>query len=312
MKGIYNSAVELVANSAVSPEGTLIAVSPEGTLWALSTCAAATVPGDFETITALFSGGSGSAACQQNCIGGKIVGADLCLWLTKENLFYDVVFSEWGSGAVAATSFAYQRTAVDADECGVAEATCGATCGCPVGWVNEGGDGICVLPDPCDSNPCGAGATCRRTGATSHRCECDTVKFSKPPGQTGVVDKVSAGVWLARGDGRALYNSIVENEAAAFRVCDVDIELRPGLPTDTEWVRKPCASTEPSDFVIFLSETFACPEVPRRIVGFHSCLHTIDDDALWDIKFTDWCPSNSGGCFSYVRWHAVDDGMACP
>ena len=303
MKGIYNSASELVANSAVSPEGTL---------WALSTCAAATTQDDFETITALFSGGSGSAICNYNCLGGNIVDADMCLWLTNEDLFYDVVFSEWGSGSVAATSFAYERTAVDADECGVAGATCGATCDCPEGWVNKGGDGICVLPDPCASIPCGAGALCRKTGAISHRCECDTVAFSKPPGQTAEVDCVSPGVCLARGDTQALYNSLEENQAAADSVCQLDINVRPVFPTLTEWVRAPCASTAPADFHIFLSETFACDGVPRRIVGFHSCLHTTDDDALWDIEFTDWRPSATGGCFSYVRWHAVEDGVACP
>jgi hypothetical protein len=138
------------------------------------------------------------------------------------------------------------------------------------------------------------------------------VEFSKPPLQTDVVDEVSAGVWLARGDGRALYNSLQENEAAAAAVCDIDIEVRPVFPTLTEWARAPCASTAPADFVIFLSEAFACPEVPRRIVGFHSCLHTTDDDEFWDIQFTEWCPSATGGCFSYVRWHAVEDGVACP
>jgi hypothetical protein len=303
VKGIYNSASELAANSAVSPEGTL---------WALSTCAAATAPDDFETITALFSGGVGGG--MNNGIGDNIIDADLCLWLTNEDFFYDVVFSEWGT--VAASSFAYERTAVDADECGVAGATCGARCGCPEGWVNEGGDGICVLPDPCDSNPCGAGALCRKTGATSHRCECDTVEFSKPPGQTAVVDCVSAGVCLARGDERALYNSLEEDEAGPTAVCELDIDQRPAFPTLTEWARTPCASTTPADFHIFLSETFACTGVPRRVVGFHSCLHTTDDDdALWDIQFTDWCPSAStsqpSGCFSYVRWHAVEDGVAC-
>jgi hypothetical protein len=305
VKGIYNSASELAANNAVSPEGTL---------WALSTCAVATVPDDFETITALFSGGTG--ACFGTCIGGKIVDADLCLWLTNEDLFYDVVFSEWGK--VAASSFAYARTAVDADECGVAGVTCGATCNCPAGWVNEGGDGICVLPDPCEPNPCGDGATCRKTGAASHRCECDTVEFSKPPGQTGEVDCVSTGVCLARGDDRALYNSLEESQAAAEAVCNLDIGVRPVFPTFTEWVRAPCASTAPEDFVIFLDQAFACMGVPRRIVGFHSCLHTMDDDELWDIQFTDWCPSGRdppdqpSGCFSYVRWHAVEDGVACP
>lgn|GEM_PF-2080684 len=182
--------------------------------------------------------------------------------------------------------------------------------------MNEGGDGICVLPDPCDSDPCGDGAICRRTGATSHRCECDTVEFSKPPGQTGAVDCVSAGVCLARADDRALYNSLQDGGAAASGVCELDIGMRPGIPTLTEWARQPCASTVPEDFVIFLDDAFACTGVPSRVVGFHSCLHTTDDDELWDILFTDWCPSAAtiepSGCFSYVRWHAVEDGVACP
>jgi hypothetical protein len=303
VKGIYNSASELAANTAVSPEGTL---------WALSTCAASTTPDDFETITALFSGGGGGGV--GDGIGENIVDADLCLWLTNEDLFYDVVFSEWGT--VAASSFAYRRTAVDADECGVAGVMCGATCDCPEGWVNEGGDGICVLPDPCEPVPCGAGATCRKTGATSHRCECDTEEFSKPPAQTDTVDCVSPGVCLARGDTRALYNSLQESQAGPVDVCGLDIEVRPVFPTLTEWVRKPCASAAPEEFVIFLDEEFACTGVPRRVIGFHSCLHTTDDDALWDIQFTDWCPSartsEPSGCFSYVRWHAVEDGVACP
>jgi len=303
VKGIYNSASELAANSAVSPEGTL---------WALSTCAASTVPADFMTIASLFSGGGGGST--GTGIGKNIVGKNLCLWLTNEDIFYDVVFSDWGT--VAASSFAYERTAVQADECGVAGATCGATCGCPVGWVNEGGNGICVLPDPCASNPCGTGATCRKTGARSHRCECGTVEFTKPAGQTSVVDCVSPGVCLARGDARAPYNSLQETQAAAMAICDLDLGLRPAIPTLTEWVRAPCASAAPGDFVIFLDNAFACKGVPRRIVGFHSCLHTIDDGTLWDIQFTDWCPSAStnqpSGCFSYVRWHAVPDGVPCP
>ena len=164
--------------------------------------------------------------------------------------------------------------------------------------------------------PCGAAALCRKTGATSHRCECDTVEFSKPPGQTAVVDPVSDGVSLARGDDRALYNSVTESGAGPSGVCDLDIDMRPVFPTLTEWAREPCASAAPGAFHIFLSEEFACTGVPRRVVGVHSCLHTTDDDEFWDIQFTDWCPSAStsqqSGCFSYVRWHAVDDGMACP
>ena len=301
VKGIYNSASELAANSAVSPEGTL---------WARSTCAAASKPLDFRALGALFPSGGGVGSG----FGDMVVGEDLCLWLTNENLYYDVVFSEWGE--VVASSFAYERTAVDPDECGVAAATCGATCACPLGWQNEDGDGICVLPDPCDSNPCGAGATCRKTGATSHRCECDAVEFTKPPGQTGVTDCVSAGVCLARGDERGLYNSLEEGESAPSGVCDLEVGMRSSVPSFTEWVRKPCAAAVPEDFVKFYDDAFACKGVPRRVVGFRSCLHTTDDDALWDIQFTDWCPSavttDPSGCFSYVRWHAVGDGEACP
>jgi hypothetical protein len=142
------------------------------------------------------------------------------------------------------------------------------------------------------------------------------VEFTKPPGQNAE-DCLSTGVCLTRGETRALYNSLQEDEAPADGVCRVDPETRSKVPTFTEWVRKPCATAGPSEFVSFLSESFACPEVPRRIVGVHSCLRTTDgDDQLWDIQFTDWCPSartaEEAGCFSYVRWHAVDDGEACP
>jgi hypothetical protein len=272
-------------------------VSPEGTLWVRSTCATATIPGDFTTFAGAFP---------FEGVGRLIVDEPLCLWLTNEDFFYDVIFSNWGS--VENGNFEYERTAVDADECGVATATCGATCGCPVGWVNQGGDGICVLPDPCDANPCGAGATCRKTGAASHRCECGTVSFTKPAGQTSTVDCVSAGVCIARGDMRALYNSLQESEAGLPGQCDTVV------PTFTEWALEPCASAAAGDFGDFLSPEFSgCDGVAWRVVGVHSCLHTTDDDdALWDIQFTDWCPKNTGGCFSYNRWHAVGDGVACP
>ncbi|MGB5813464.1 MAG: hypothetical protein WBG86_23210, partial [Polyangiales bacterium] len=298
VKALFNAATERAANNAVSPEGTL---------WALSTCAAATEPDDFGLFTRLFTSSGGGG------IGNNIIEASLCLWLTNEDLKYDVVFSAWGS--VVDSNFAYERTNVDDDACGVAGATCDTSCTCPSGWVNQDGDGICVLPDPCDPNPCGAGATCRKIGATSHRCECDTVEFTKPPGETGTTDCVNPGVCIARGDGRALYNAIEENEAAASGVCELDIGSRPAFPTLTEWARMPCASAVPDDFVIFLDDAFACRGVPSQVIGFQSCLSTTNDNDFWDIEFIDWCPSAQTnpdkGCFSYVRWHAVDDGEAC-
>lgn len=306
-KGIYNAATELAPDNAVSPEGTL---------WAPSTCANANPPDDFTTFVALlqsFGGGLGGA-------NDRLLGESLCLWLTNENLFYDVVFSAWG--AVESSDFAYTRTAAGPDECGVAGATCGATCGCPEGFVNRDGDGICVVPDPCDASPCGAGALCRRTGARSHRCECDTVEFTRPPGQPDVVDCINSDVCLARLglDGTeeeigAIYNSLQEDASAPRGVCGQPNDSRPAIPTFTEWSRLPCASSGPSSFHKFFDNAYACGgKVPNRIVGLESCLRTTTDNVLWSIQFTDWCVTNleGVGCFSYVRWQEVDDGEACP
>jgi hypothetical protein len=286
VKGLFNSVTELGMDQSVSPEGTL---------WADSTCASATA---LDFVPFAFSLGGG--------VGFDIVGTPLCLWLTNENLFYDIVFSEWGS--FVDSNFAYTRTAVDADECGVATATCDSQCGCPNGWVNQGGDGICVLPDPCATNPCGAGATCRRTGATTHRCECDGVTFTKPAGQTATVDCVSAGVCLARGDNRILFNSLVDSEPTDR--CEVFFG-----PSLTGWALAPCAATVPGDFDAFCSFAFD-RGIPSTYVGIHACLNTTDDGALWDIQFTDWCSGDgmgggTGGCFSYLRWRGVGDGVAC-
>ncbi len=79
-------------------------MSPEGTLWALSTCALATVPDSFRTFDRLFSGGGmggggtgDGGGSMGRGIGNNIVDADLCLWLANEDLFYDVLLSQWGA-----------------------------------------------------------------------------------------------------------------------------------------------------------------------------------------------------------------------
>jgi hypothetical protein len=256
-------------------------------------------------------GGGGGQMVDDN-----LVGADLCLWLTNENLFYDVVFSAWG--IQNNSNFAYSRSPVEPDECGVADATCGATCGCPVGFA-QGEDGRCVVPNPCDENPCGAGATCRRTGATTHRCECNAVEFTRPPGQPAVCDRVNDGVCLARGSQGALFNSDEETASANRRVCFDPVASRPAIPTLTEWTLQPCADAAETDFVEFFDNAFACQEVqslPNIIVGNESCLRTTNDGELWSIQFTDWCVTNAPetgiGCFSLVRWQGVADGEACP
>jgi len=318
VKGIYNAVTEVGPGDA----------SPENTQWALSTCSAATEP-DFTTFVELIRNlGSGAGSGGQ--VDENLVDAELCLWLTNEDLRYDVVFSEWGS--IQNSNFGYSRTAFEADECGVAGATCGATCGCPEGFV-EAEDGRCVVPDPCEPNPCGTDAECRRTGAATHRCECDTVEFTRPPGQPDVCDPVNDEVCLARNpipqiQGGALYNSLEETAAASSTVCGDPIESRPSFPTFTEWTLEPCESAVDVDFVKFLDDAYACGgrapspppgRLPNTIVGFESCLRTTNqgnDGELWSIQFTDWCSSGRTspdvGCFSLVRWREVADDEACP
>ncbi|MGB5810028.1 MAG: hypothetical protein WBG86_05820, partial [Polyangiales bacterium] len=277
VKGLFNSTTELAPDNAVSPKGTL---------WAEATCAEAD-PGDFIAFSSLFG----------QAIGDNIEGASLCLWLTNENFFYDVEFSIWDQGP--ASGFAYTRTAVTPDECGVDTATCNGGCGCPTGWINESGDGVCVLPDPCDTNPCGTGAVCRRTGATTHRCECDGVAFMRPPGEPSTVDCVTGTICLARGATRSIYNSLVDSPPTGG--CDTF-----SGPALTQWSLSSCASSDAGDFGNFCNGS-----IPSTYVGTHACLATTDSGDPWDIQFTDWCAGDSGGCFTYLRWRAAADGEAC-
>ena len=212
VKALYNTETE------VGPTD----VSPKGTEWALSTCEAATED-DFTTFVDLIRTlGSGGGSLEGGEVDDLLPGEPLCLRLTNESLLYDVVFSAWGNGG--ASNFAYERTPFVSDECGVAGATC-PDCDCPEGFVNNPRN-YCVVPNPCQPNPCGTDAECRRIGAREHRCECDTVEFTRPPGQTTVCDRVNGDICIARAPtvlGQrqgALFNSLQEDASAPSGVCD--------------------------------------------------------------------------------------------
>jgi hypothetical protein len=269
---------------------------PIGTQWARSTCATA-VELDFFGFTEMTGYEPPS-----------IVGEDVCLWLTGSNLKYDVVFSSWQSGGGG--GFAYRRTAATPDECAHADAICNEddTCGCPEGFQVVGTPGVCGLPNPCDPDPCGAGALCRRTSVDTHVCECDTVEFTKPVGPAATCDQISANVCITRGTSRGLFNSDDEVEYNTDSgSCDSP------SPTLTEWALLPCADAANEDFGPWISDSFAdCS--PPDVLGEVGCVRLTDGSAQsWDIRMTGWCngESSANGCFSYIRSHNVPDGASC-
>jgi hypothetical protein len=308
VKALYNTVTEVGPGDA----------SPVGTEWARSTCETVTED-DFTTFVDLIKGlGSGGGEVTGGQVNENLPGEPLCLRLTDESLLYDVVFSEWGNQEDS--NFAYERTPFVSDECGVAGATC-PDCICPETFV-KASDGRCVAPDPCEPSPCGAGALCRRTGAREHRCECDTVEFENPPGQTAACDRVNDDICIARALQGSLFNSDQEDASAPSGVCD-SAESRPSTPIFTEWTfnrdSASCDSFADEDFVNFFDEAYACGgKVPPTIIGAESCLRTTNpanDGDLWSIQFTDWCANPRAGprgCFSLVRWREVADGEACP
>jgi hypothetical protein len=250
-------------------------------------------------------------AALQFDVGNNVLDTALCLSIPAANLFYDVDFSAWQKGPLAdggGGAFTYTRTAASPDECAHGDATCGTVCGCPEGFVVDASSGNCRLPDPCDPNPCGSGATCRRLGIADHVCECDTVDFSN---EGGSCDSITPDVCIARGVAKGLYNSEDElgyNEAA---LC-----VSPS-PTLTEWASLPCAQAENADFGTWISATFNAVGTcaPPSMVGVAGCVRLTDGSSEeWDIRMTDWCAGilGGGGCFSYIRSHNVADGAACP
>ena len=267
---------------------------PTGTLWAPSDCASAQ-PGDYTSFVAAL----------QFEVGNNILDTALCLSIPAANLFYDVDFSAWEMGGGGA--FTYTRTAASPDECAHGDAICGATCGCPDGFVVDASSGNCGLPNPCDPSPCGSGASCRRIGIAGHVCECDTVEFSN---DGGICDSITTSVCIARGLNKGLFNSQSEP-----RYDDV-AECESPSPTLTEWADLPCAQATDADFGTWVSSTFldlaSC--APPQMVGVPACVRLSDgSNEEWDILMTDWCIGQlrGGGCFSYIRSHNVEDGQNC-
>jgi hypothetical protein len=324
--------------------------SPIGTLWYQGSCAAAKSDGYIS------DEGIGTIGDYDNSIDGfqKAYNVDRnhddgaeCLFLPAHGLFFDFSVYYWQDQGLGG-GFGYTRTpynpvdgAALSTACGHSEATCtwensNVSCVCPAGFTIDNNSGMCEKVHTCDTQPCGAGATCRPTRMEplmdsdtvvkpDHQCECDAVEFSKPPYQTETQDCITPDVCLARNDNGPLYNSIYETySAAGDGGCTAE-------PTYTTWTYKTCQEAHNDDFGPFFSSFIdRCEDdtangldlYPYDMPGLHGCLrtHVPADNSIsgeWDIQFTTWTPygdgdnHDNGGGFGYTRWHERADGEAC-
>ena len=113
---------------------------------------------------------------------------------------------------------------------------------------------------------------------------------------------------IARATTRGIYNSDDETQYGEGERCSNDIVS----PTLTEWSDVPCAESVEEDFGTWSSDSFAGCEAQDTLAQF-GCIRLAGDGEEWDVFITGWCRGESGlnGCFSYIRSHFVDDGVAC-
>jgi len=107
--------------------------SPLGTSWAPNTCAKA-VDGDFVPFNEALD----------FLVVQKILRTPLCMFLQEAKLKYDVSFMVWERSNQGG-AFEYVRAPYYADGCAHADAICGASCGCPEGFVADPETGLCRL-----------------------------------------------------------------------------------------------------------------------------------------------------------------------
>lgn len=108
------------------------------------------------------------------------------------------------------------------------------------------------------------------------------------PTQATNQDRITANVWITRGNSQGLYNAAKETGYGL------------GSPADTEWAYGTTANYASLPYTNWL--TWVANNPPSS-VGQAAVLHLITDDIYMDITFTSWADGhlNPGGAFSYQR-----------
>ena len=127
-----------------------------------------------------------------------------------------------------------------------------------------------------------------------------SVYFEKPNGETETVDKISDGVWLARANRRALYNSLNEDRSRVgaspknTRWNSSYVDGRPGYSGFSDLSN--LESRVYTDFTHALDYN-----VGVNILSTELIMHDLTTDLYYKFVFSGWTAENNGGGFAYTR-----------
>lgn len=127
-----------------------------------------------------------------------------------------------------------------------------------------------------------------------------SVSFGKPAYETNLYDKISDGVWLARGNNGPLYNAVSETESIVgvspvnTRWNSIFTDSRPGYSGFDDLSN--LESRVYTDFTLALDYS-----VGNNVLNTPLIMHDLTTDIYYKFEFTDWGSNNSGGQFQYTR-----------
>src|SRR5207244_2252607 len=108
------------------------------------------------------------------------------------------------------------------------------------------------------------------------------------PTQDTNQDRLTANVWITRGDSQGIYNAAVEIGFNHF-----------ASPADTEWSDGTLTNYASLTYVDWNTWVKLQHSGPGSTVGVDAVVHLISDDIYLSVNFTSW--GGAGGGFSYAR-----------
>ena len=129
-----------------------------------------------------------------------------------------------------------------------------------------------------------------------------SINFEKPNYQTSTVDKISDGVWIARGNNSPIYNAAVE-DYYTYRVSPFNTrwnssynDTRSGYSGFSD-----LSNLEDRYYSDIVDALGGSEHVGSNIVGTELIMHDLTTDVYHTIEFSSWTSGNNGGGFAYKR-----------
>jgi hypothetical protein len=122
------------------------------------------------------------------------------------------------------------------------------------------------------------------------KTEGSPVVFTKPAYADWTLaanqDRITSGVWITRQNNQGLFNIASQSG------------FNSTAPAGTTWAFGKSEDVDPSDYTTWQN---AVDGDPQSMIGNVISMHTTADDRYFDITFSSFSGSNSGGGFSYTR-----------